>query len=140
MFFLKYLPTQSLILNYQEHFPDGAEPKIASRLEMLREASLLLRDLEDFFRAHDFSLTRFLICVILDRADEQGGLQHSEIVERIDVSSPVISRSLKSLIDEGFVSVESETEGRRTKRNRLTDAGKARLQSLMPGYYEILLK
>ena len=63
--------------------------------------------------------------------------------------SPVIScdgsvatelTDLKSLIDEGFMSVESETEGRRTKRNRLTDAGKARLQSLMPGYYEILLK
>ncbi len=140
MFFLKYLPTQSLILNYSEHFPAGAEPQIASKLEMLREASVLLRDLEDFFRERDFSLTRFLICVILDRARAQGGLQHSEIVDRIDVSSPVISRSLKSLIDDKLVAVESDADNKRIKRNRLTEAGQECLQSLMPGYYEILLK
>ena len=140
MFFLKYLPTQSLILNYSEHFPSGSEPQIASKLEMLREASVLLRNLEDFFRERDFSLTRFLICVTLDRADAQGGLQHSEVVDRIDVSSPVISRSLKSLIDDGFVTVESDTENKRIKRNRLTAAGRECLQSLMPGYYKILLK
>ena len=139
MFFLKYLPTQSLILNYSQHFPAGSEPQIAEKLEMLREASVLLRNLEEYFRERDFSLTRFLICVILDRASGQGGLQHAEIVDRIDVSSPVISRSIKALIEDGCVAVESDPENKRIKRNRLTDDGQSRLLSLMPGYYEILL-
>ena len=140
MFFLKFLPTQSLILNYQEHFPEGAEPQIAAKLEMLREASLLLRELEEYFRERDFSLTRFLICVILDRAEAQGGLQHSEIVARIDVSSPVISRSLGALVEEGLVSVEVDEANKRVKRNRLSEAGRTRLSTLLPGYYEILLQ
>lgn len=140
MFFLKYLPTQSLILNYSEHFPPGAEPQISDKLEMLREASLLLRDLEEFFRASDFSLTRFLICVILDRAEASGGLQHAELVDRIDVSPPVISRSLKALVDDGFVAVDTDEENKRVKRNRLTPAGHERLHALMPGYYDLLLR
>ncbi len=139
MFFLKYLPTQSLILNYSEHFPSGAEPQIAEKLEMLRKASLLLRDLEEYFREQGFSFTRFLICVVLDRAEGQGGLQHSEIVDRIDVSSPVISRSLSALVDDGLVAVEIEDTNKRIRKNRLTDAGRDRLNALLPGYYEILL-
>lgn len=139
MFFLKYLPTQSLILNYSEHFPQGAEPQISGKLEMLREASILLRNLEEYFRRADFSLTRFLICVVLDRAEASGGLQFSEVVDRIDVSPPVISRSLKALIDDGLVSVNTDADNKRIKRHHLTDDGQARLLSLMPGYYEILL-
>lgn len=140
MFFLKYLPTQSLILNYSEHFPQGSEPKIAGKLEMLREASLLLRDLEEYFRAADFSLTRFLLLVILDRAESSGGLTHAEIVDRIDVSAPVVSRSLGALVEDALVRVEVDSENKRLKRNRLTETGKTRLHALMPGYYEILLK
>ena len=105
---------------------------------MLRKASLLLRDLDDFFREHDLSLTRFLILVILDGADE--GLQHSQIVDRIDVSSPVISRSLGALVSDGLVEVITDAENKRHKLNRLSDEGRARLQALMPGYYEILLR
>ena len=138
MFFLKYLPTQSLLMNYREHFPAGADQKISGQLEMLRKASLLLRDLDDFFREHDLSLTRFLILVILDGADE--GLQHSQIVDRIDVSSPVISRSLGALVSDGLVEVITDADNKRLKFNRLSDAGRARLQALMPGYYEILLR
>lgn len=139
MFFLKYLPTQSLIQSYSQHFPEGAEPQIASRLELLREASLLLRELDEFFRASDFSFTRFLILVTLDRSEANGGLQHAQIVERIDVSSPVISRSLKALIDDRLVVVESDVENRRIKKNRITATGMTRLHELMPGYYKILL-
>ncbi|WP_022693375.1 MarR family winged helix-turn-helix transcriptional regulator [Ponticaulis koreensis] len=138
MFFLKYLPTQSLLMNYREHFPAGSEPQISSQLEMLRKASLLLRDLDDFFREHDLSLTRFLILVILDGAHE--GLQHSQIVDRIDVSSPVVSRSLGALVSDGLVEVITDAENKRHKLNRLSDEGRARLQALMSGYYEILLR
>ncbi|MAI90570.1 MarR family transcriptional regulator [Ponticaulis sp.] len=138
MFFLKYLPTQSLLLNYREHFPEGSEPQIASQLEMLRKASLLLRDLDDFFREHDLSLTRFLILVILDGASN--GLSHTSIVDRIDVSSPVISRSLGALVSDGMVEVITDAENKRLKLNRLTRAGRERLLALMPGYYEILLR
>ena len=139
MFFLKYLPTQSLIQGYSQHFPEGVEPQIATKLELLREASLLLRDLDEYFRARDFSFTRFLILVILDRSETSGGLQHAQIVERIDVSSPVISRSLKALIDDQLVLVESDPENRRVKTNHISETGIARLHDLMPGYYEILL-
>lgn len=138
MFFLKYLPTQSLLSNYRDHIPEGAVPQISGQLEMLRKASLLLRDLDDYFRTYDLSLTRFLILVILDGAT--GGLQHAQIVERIDVSSPVISRSLGALVSDHLVEVVSDPESKRLKLNRLTDKGRTLLHAIMPGYYEILLR
>lgn len=137
MFFLKYLPMQALIANYGAHYPEGAEPQIADKLQLLREASVLLRELEEYFREHDFSITRFLICVSIDQAAD--GLTHSQIVERIDVSSPVISRSLKALVDDGLVESVIDDENTRVRRQCLTDLGRERLISLMPGYYEILL-
>ncbi|MAK61675.1 MAG: MarR family transcriptional regulator [Ponticaulis sp.] len=137
MFFLKYLPMQALIANYSGHYPAGAEPRIADKLQLLREASVLLRELEEYFREHDFSITRFLICVSLDQAKD--GLTHSQIVERIDVSSPVISRSLKALVDEGLVEIVVDDENARIRRQCLTEMGRERLTSLLPGYYQILL-
>ena len=137
MFFLKFLPMQAMIANYSEHFPEGAEPAIAGKLQLLREASVLLRKLEEYFRERDFSFTRFLICVILDQSSE--GLTHTQIVERVDVSSPVISRSLKALVDDGYVEAVPDPQNPRSRLQQLTESGKDRLTGLMPGYYEILL-
>ena len=139
MFFLKFLPMQAMIQNYEGQYPEGAEPQIAQKLQLLREASVLLRKLEEYFRERDFSFTRFLICVILDQADQSGGLSHTQIVERIDVSSPVVSRSLKALVDDGLVRSVTDPENKRFKAQKLTDPGRETLMSLLPGYYNILL-
>ena len=137
MFFLKFLPMQAMIQNYREHYPEGAEPQIAGKLQLLREASVLLRQLDEYFRERDFSFTRFLICVILDQAKD--GLTHTGIVDRIDVSAPVVSRSLKALVDDGMVEPVNDPENTRVKLQTLTEKGRARLEELLPGYYEMLL-
>ena len=137
MFFLKYLPMQAMIANYQDHFPEGSEPQIAGKLQLLREASVLLRQLEEYFRERDFSFTRFLICVILDQGSL--GLTHTQIVERIDVSSPVVSRSLKALVDDGLVETITDPDNSRVRLQKLTAKGRECLNELLPGYYQILL-
>ena len=138
MFFLKELPTQGMIEAYRKRFPQMNAGAVAAALELLREASRLIRELEAYFAAHDFSQLRFLILIVVDREPDAGGLTMTEIAERLDVSKPVLTRTLQSLLDVGFVRFLDNAEDGRSKLVLLTPEGRQKLDEILPGYYEII--
>lgn len=138
MFFLKELPSRAILESYAERFPQMEVDAVEKALVMLRNASLLLRELEAYFATHWLSQTRFLILIVIDREPERDGLLPSEIADRLDISRPVVSDTVKALQMDGLLEAAKVERDGRAKLICLTSAGRARLEQLLPGYYEII--
>lgn len=139
MFFLKELPTSSMVQRYsKDYFPQDA-CLVSQRLKMLRDASTLVRRIEQYFASLNISQLKFLILMVIDRELERDWLYAHEIAERLDVSKPVLSRAIKSLVDSGFIQTDKDKNDARAVMLTLTNDGKAKFESLLPGYFDILV-
>lgn len=137
MFFLKELPTRQILERYHERFPNMKVDMVESALLLMRQASLLLRKLDEYFSKHDFSQLRFLIAVIIDREQERQ-LTASDILKKLDVSKPVMTRTLKTLENSGMIAFSEHERDKRAKLIQLTTKGKGKLQAILPGYYKTI--
>lgn len=138
MFFLKDLPSQRMVEGYANRF-DGVEPaKVLEALAHMRGASILIRELESYFTTHDLSQLRFLTLILIDREPERSSLAASEIAERLDVSRPVVTRTLQNLEQAGLISVLKNENDARSKEIFLTKLGQGKLDEVLPGYFTIL--
>ena len=138
MFFLKELPTREILDRYSNRYSDMNIEKTEAALKMLRKASILLRELEAYFSQNGLSQTRFLILIVLDREPELDPLTISDLVDRLDVSKPVITNTLKTLEDEALVEVFECIKDRRAKRISITVKGQQKLHAILPGYYRLI--
>lgn len=138
MFFLKELPGRHMVEGYAARFDNVDPDTVLGALELMRSASLLIRELEAYFAGHDLSQLRFLTLILIDREPERTSLTASEIAERLDVSRPVVTRTLKSLERSGLIAIASDDEDGRSKKVSLSAAGSATLEAVLPGYFAIL--
>lgn len=138
MFFLRELPTRQMLEGYRDRFPHMNVEAVEGAFQLLRRASVLMRRLDAHFAAHGSSQLRFLILVVIDREPQRDALTFGEIADRLDVSRPVITRTLRALSDEGEVVVEADGADGRSKRVRITRAGKGKLDAILPDYYRII--
>lgn len=136
MYFLKELPTRQMLEAYQKRFPTMRIDTIEAALRLLRKASLLLRILDAYFATHNLSQLRFLILVVIDREIDRDGLMASEIAARLDVSRPVMARTLKTLSDDELLDFDEHDADGRAKLIRLTSKGRRILREVLPGYYQ----
>jgi DNA-binding MarR family transcriptional regulator len=104
----------------------------------MRRASVLIRRLEAYFAEHQLSQLRFLILIVIDREPDRHTLTIGEITERLDVAGPVVTRTLKTLADDGLVVIAPDKHDRRTRHVSLSLEGKEKLAALLPGYFRIL--
>lgn len=138
MFFLKDLPSQQMVKGYADRF-EGVDPaKVLSALELMRSGSILIRELEAYFAEQDLSQLRFLTLILIDREPERTTLAVSEIAERLDVSRPVVTRTLQSLERAGLIGIVVSENDARSKNVSLTRSGKSKLDVVLPGYFAIL--
>ncbi|MGB0429837.1 MAG: MarR family transcriptional regulator, partial [Bacteroidia bacterium] len=64
-FFLKDLPTERMIQSYANKIVELSPNKTREALQMLRNASILMRKLERYFAKYELSQTQFLVLIIL---------------------------------------------------------------------------
>jgi DNA-binding MarR family transcriptional regulator len=138
MFFLKELPSRRMLEAYAARFPEMDVDTVEDALQLLRRASVLLRELERYFAERGLSQTRFLILVVLDREPGRDWLQAKEIAERLDVSRPTVTDTLKAMVREGWLTGGPQQSDGRAKAFALTDSGRSRLYELLPGYYRTI--
>jgi len=62
----------------------------------------------------------------------------SEIASRLDVSRPVMTRTLKSLEDDSLLKIEGAISDARAKLVSLTAIGRKKLMAVLPSYYRIV--
>jgi len=140
MFFLKELPTKAMIDKYTSHLSTHEKNSIAEALSIMRKASLLVRNIETYFSANDLSQLRFLILIVIDREANRTSLYAHEIASRLDVSRPVLTRTLKKLIEDGLlISINDEVD-KRAKKIALTEKGMSCLSDVLPGYFNEINK
>lgn len=138
MFFLKDLPTQEMVNNYAAHIPEVVPSKTQAALQMLRQASILMRDLERYFTSYNLSQTQFLILIILHRDPAKEHHLASEIAIKMDVSKPVLSTALKTLLKRELIAYSKKQSDARAKPLKITQTGVTLLLKLLPEYFKIL--
>lgn len=138
MFFLKELPTRAMLEDYHQRFPQMHIDAVDSALRLLRRASVLMRELDAYFAAHGLSQLRFLILMVLDRERARDSLMASEMAERLDVSRPVMTRTLQTLEKDGLLRMNADSQDGRARLISLTAAGRQTLAGALPGYYSVI--
>ena len=138
MFFLKELPSQEMIRSYGHLIGPDGETAVAEALTMMRDASLLVRSIERYLAAAKLSQLQFLILMVIHREPERDYLYHGEIAARLDVSKPVLTRAIQTLLQSDLLQATQDGEDRRAKRLRLGPAGEAVLLAQLPGYYALI--
>lgn len=138
MFFLKELPTGQMLRNYSDRYPEMDVGTVDRALRLLRRASLLMRELEAYFAARGTSQTRFLAMMMIDREPDRAGLLPSEIADRLDVSRPVVTDTIKALERASLLASNRDAGDGRAKRVSLTPEGRAMLADLLPGYFTLI--
>ena len=138
MFFLKELPSRETLDRYHERFPDMQPEVIGEALHLMKQGSLLIRRLDEYFTGHGFSQLRYLILVVIDRQPDRDEMTVTELAANLDVSKPVMTRTLKGLAEDGFIDIAIHDKDRRVKLVRLTRAGRDKLAAILPGYYDTI--
>ena len=138
MFFLKELPTRLMIEGYAAQHASLDADAVQDALGLMRQASLMVRRLEAYFAEHELSQLRFLVLIVIDREPERETLSIGEITHRLDVSKPVMTRTIARLVAGGLIAVEPDPSDARGKVVRLTAAGRAKLADVLPDYFVLL--
>lgn len=138
MFFLKELPTQAMVEQYTQKETELNATTILDALTIMRRASLLVREIESYFTKFELSQLKFLIMIVIDREPSTSSLSPNEIAARLDVSKPVLTRALKTLVESELLSSTEDDIDKRVKRISLTKAGHELLQQLLPGYFLLI--
>lgn len=138
MFFLKELPTRRMLETYAARYPGMEAGTVGDALRLLRRASLLLRELDAYFSAHGLSQSRFLVLVVIDREPEATGLLASAIADRLDISRPVVTETVKALTQAGLLTSVPDPDDGRARRIALTTRGQAVLADRLPGYFALI--
>lgn len=138
MFFLKILPDEASITRFTGCADQSA--KVSRSLQRMRSASLLIRQVDRYFSAYELSQLKFLILIVIERDPERTSLRASEIASRLDVSKPVLHRTIQALIADGLLGAEKDPQDRRAEQLALTDTGRAKLATALPGYFDLMAK
>jgi len=138
MFFLRELPTRMMIDGYISKIGVGDVDAVANALSMMRDASQLSRLLDAYFARHNLSLLKFHILMVIDREPDADSLRQSEINQRLDVSKPVLHRTVVSLLKERLLVRSDDPADSRAHLLALTDKGQTVLAEILPGHFETI--
>ena len=136
MFFLKILPDEASIIRFTGCTDQAT--KVSRSLQRMRSASLLIRQVDHYFAAHELSQLKFLILIVIEREPERTNLRASEIASRLDVSKPVLHRTIQALLADALLMAEKDPQDRRAELLALTDIGRAKLTATLPGYFDLM--
>jgi DNA-binding MarR family transcriptional regulator len=140
MFFLKQLPSKEMLAKYASDLSHQEQDSVLEALAIMRKASLLVRNIENYFSANNLSQLRFLILVVIDREPDRTSLYAHEIAARLDVSRPVMTRTIQKLITDGLLTSSNDEIDKRAKKIALTEQGQACLSQVLPGYFNEINK
>ena len=138
MFFLKSLPSTDMIRGFLDQHPGASVDNIQDALILMRRASVLVREIEQYFAKHGLSQLRFLVLIVIAREPERDSLRIHEIIDRVDVSKPVMTRTLAAMQKDGLITLSDDPDDGRGKVVTPTQTAADTLTTLLPGYFEIL--
>ena len=131
---LRDLPTPEVLQRFAQRYPAADVTAIASFLMLLRVATDLSVALDACLSKHDLLQGRWWVLILLMRETDLTSTP-SVLAEKLGVSRATMTGLLDGLEQGGLVQRILVPEDRRSVKVRLTEAGQARLDAVMPDYY-----
>lgn len=134
---LRDLPTPEVLKKFAERYPDADVTAIASFLNLLRVATELSLALDACLSKHDLLQGRWWVLILLMR-EESLSSTPSLLAEKTGVTRATMTGLIDSLEQGGLVVRVFDKADRRSVIVKLTEAGQAKLDVVMPDYYRRL--
>ncbi|MBF5040733.1 MarR family transcriptional regulator [Methylophilus sp. 13] len=131
---LRDLPTPEVLQRFAQRYPEADVTAIASFLMLLRVATDLSVALDACLSKHDLLQGRWWVLILLMREVDLTSTP-SVLAEKLGVTRATMTGLLDGLEQGGLVQRILVPEDRRSVKVRLTEAGQARLDAVMPDYY-----
>jgi MarR family transcriptional repressor of emrRAB len=133
MFLLQDIPTLNTLMLLRNRYRSFSPSALRSCLMLLRTGSDLLALADKLFRKVGLSQGGFLTLVVLNR-DPETEFTPSELSEKIGVTRATMTGLLDTLAKDGQIQRIQHKGDRRKLVVRLTEAGRNRLDVLLPNY------
>jgi len=134
---LRDLPSPEILSKFAERYPDADVTAISGFLYLMRVATDLSLALDTCLSKHDLLQGRWWVLILLMR-EESVTSTPSILAEKLGVTRATMTGLLDGLEQNGLVTRVFAKEDRRSVNIRLTSAGQAKLDVVMPDYYRRL--
>ena len=134
---LRDLPTDEVLSKFAQRYPQADTSAISSFLYLLRVATDLSVSLDECLSKHGLLQGRWWVLILLMREDNCTSTP-SELSDKAGVTRATMTGLLDGLERDGLLTRIFDANDRRRVSVRLTDAGQAKLDSVMPDYYQRL--
>ena len=135
MLLLRDLPRYEMLQQKARRYPELDARAVEATLVLLRVASDVFEGMGVHLARHDISQGRFMVLVLLDRAENGAGISPSEIADQLGVTRATVTGLLDGLEKESLISRQMHPEDRRALHIELTPKGREFLADLLPGHY-----
>lgn len=134
---VKDLPDRDILRKFAARYPDADIERVLQFLNLLRVASDLSGGLDRLLARHDLLQGRWWVLVLLMREDDYRS-SPSRLAEQAGVSRATMTGLIDGLQRDGLISRHPDPDDRRKALVSLTEKGQARLDEVMPDYYQRL--
>ena len=131
---LKDLPTTQVLGKFAERYPDADITAVSGFLNLLKVATDLSVALDACLSRHGLLQGRWWVLILLMREDAKTSTP-SVLAEKAGVTRATMTGLIDGLEQSGLVERVDTKNDRRSVLIRLTDAGQAKLDAVMPDYY-----
>lgn len=136
---LKDLPTTQVLSKFAERYPDADITAVSGFLSLLRVATDLSVALDACLSRHGLLQGRWWVLILLMREASKTAMP-SALAEKAGVTRATMTGLIDGLEQGGLVERINIKNDRRSILVRLTDAGQAKLDDVMPDYYRRVRK
>lgn len=134
---LRDLPTLETLNKFAARYPQADVTAISSFLHLLRVATDLSIALDSCLSQHGLLQGRWWVLILLMREDNNTAMP-SSLAEKAGVTRATMTGLIDGLAQSGLVERVFAQDDRRSIQIRLTEAGQAKLDEVMPDYYQRL--
>lgn len=136
---LRDLPTTDVLGKFAERYPDADITAVSGFLHLLRVATDLSIALDACLSKHQLLQGRWWILILLMREDSRTATP-SALAEKAGVSRATMTGLVDGLEQGNLVERIYTKDDRRSVQIKLTEAGQAKLDKVMPDYYRRVRK
>lgn len=132
---VKDIPNAEIMQKFAARYPETDIKSVITFLNLLRVGSDLSQGLNSYLAEYDLLQGRWWVLLLLMREDNLSSTP-SALAEKAGVSRATMTGLLDGLLREKLISRVHAKIDRRQVQIRLTVLGQAKLDEVMPGYYQ----
>lgn len=132
---LKDLPDAKILQKFADRYPEADVDSVMQFLNILRIGSDISEALDGFLGKYELLQGRWWVLILLMREDSLTSAP-SELAKKAGVSRATMTGLIDGLEREKLVARLTDKTDRRKYSIKLTPAGQAKLDSVMPDYYK----